>query len=84
MLLHTINKPGPLDNCRDLIAADDHVLLIEDGVYLALTEMKTAFVLKADVEARGLSSRLPESITMVDYTGFVRLADEADKVCAWF
>jgi tRNA 2-thiouridine synthesizing protein B len=84
MILHTVNKTSALAKCQNLMAADDIMLLIEDGVYLALQGVNKGFALKADVEARGIADRMPEGIRIIDYAGFVNLTAEADKVCAWF
>ena len=84
MILHTLNKTSALAKCSNLIAEDDLMLLMEDGVYLALQGVDEGFALKADVEARGIADRMPEGIRVIDYDGFVSLTAEADKVCAWF
>ena len=85
MILHTINKPSALANCMDLIANDDQVLLLEDGVYLALTSLPfKVLVMGVDAQARGLADQLDNRCEVVDYPGFVTLCTEADKVCSWF
>lgn len=73
------------------------LLLIEDGVYAALARGPAAtalekalaaghrlYVLKADIEARGLE-RLPliEKIAIVDHAGFVALAAAHRNFQAW-
>ena len=85
MILHTINKPAAWQQCHELIAADDAVLLIEDGVYLALENPAlNCYVLEADASARGLEEKLGQSVSLATYSDFVRLSLEAEKVCAWF
>lgn len=72
------------------------VLLLEDGVYGALKGTNVAgqvqealgecklYALGPDLEARGIDAgRLIDGIQVVDYTGFVGLAAECDKVQAW-
>lgn len=98
--LHTVNKSpfatrdlqSCLDHCRD----GDAVLMIEDGVYGALTGTAVAeaigaragalkiYVLTPDAEARGLpGERMMEAVTGVDYDGFVDLVTSHDRTQAW-
>ena len=84
MVLHTVNKLAVWAECSGLITANDLVVMLEDGVYLALSEISQGYAIRADVEARGLSSRLPDQVQLIDYGEFVRLCTQADKVCAWF
>ena len=97
--LHTVNKSPfekqSLMSCLDY-AAGGSVLLLEDGVYAALkgTEVEQrvksaldsvkVYVLGPDLAARGFSEeRVIDGIRVVDYSGFVDLAAENDKVQAW-
>ena len=85
MILHTINKVTGLALCQHLIAADDKVALLEDGVYLGLQPLAFSIcAIRLDVEARGLVGRLKEPVELIDYSDFVSLCTEADKVCSWF
>ena len=84
MILHTINKVSALEKCRSLVSPDDVVVLIEDGVSLALTQLPfDVLVLGPDLQARGLSSSVSAAQT-IDYAKLVSLTDQADKVMAWF
>ena len=70
-------------------------LLIEDGVYAATTGTTVSqrlldalatvsiYVLKPDVEARGMQNRLMDGIKLVDYGGFVDLVVEHHAVQSW-
>ncbi len=98
--LHTVNK-SPFEKtslaaCLDHVSAGAAVLLIEDGVYAALTQTGVegqvkgvldtvkVYALGPDLQARGLSEdRVIPGISVVDYAGFVDLAAEHDKVQAW-
>jgi tRNA 2-thiouridine synthesizing protein B len=99
-VLHTVNKSpferNSLDSCLKFAQAGAAVLLIEDGVYAALTgtsvegRVKEAlgavkiYVLGPDLKARGFSDqRVISGISVVDYAGFVDLAAEHAKVQAW-
>ena len=60
------------------------LLLIEDGVYLALEQAIDCAALRSDVEARGLLERLPASVRLIDHGEFVAMTVEADHICCWF
>lgn len=86
-----------LETCLGYCLAGSAVLLIEDGVYgatkntrfsdsiiSAMSSNKTIYVLGPDLQARGIAeSKLIDGIKIVDYSGFVDLAAEQDKVQAW-
>jgi len=71
------------------------VLLIEDGVYAAVsgtavsTRVQEAmgkvsiYALKPDIEARGMQNRVMDGIRLVDYGGFVDLVTEHNAVQSW-
>ena len=85
-----------LNACLRLAKAGTAILLIEDGVYAAIKGTavedkvkaavgdKKVFALGPDIKARGLDEgQVIDGITVVDYSGFVDLAAENDKVQAW-
>jgi len=99
-MLHLVNKSpydrNALDSCLRLAQAGSSVLLIEDGVYAALSkadsaeavskrmEDLTVYVLGPDVSARGLDDTpLIDGINVVDYGGFVDLVVEHDVAQSW-
>lgn len=93
--LHLINKsPGRSDAltaCLRVMTENDAIVLIEDGVYAALAGTEAAerlgglaSALAADVEARGLQSRLGNGIAQVDDSGLVELCTRCDRVMSWF
>jgi tRNA 2-thiouridine synthesizing protein B len=85
MIVHTINKVSALGLCNNLIAEGDKVVLLEDGVYLGLQSLPfLVSAIRFDVEARGLGGLLTAQTESIDYSDFVRLCIEADKVCSWF
>nr|MCS5585382.1 DsrH/TusB family sulfur relay protein [Pseudomonadales bacterium] len=60
-------------------------VLLEDGVYLGLQSLPfLVFAIRLDVDARGLGGLLAAQTESIDYSDFVRLCTEADKVCSWF
>ena len=96
MLLHLLNR-SPASNCiyRDTLRAmgdDDRLLLIEDGVYGALTPLADRFeaiagrlfVLREDLASRGLEERCDERAQVIDMQGFVMLTEEAERTVSWF
>jgi len=79
-----------------LAAKGSTVLMFEDGVYGAMqgttvaatvkTAMKTmqVCVMGPDLKARGIdAAKLIDGIKIVDYSDFVKLSVENDKVQAW-
>jgi len=97
MTLHTWNKAdhshASLQLCKDCMQAGDALLLLEDGVYLLLRETFRQwtsnnpalhfFALTPDLAARGISDRIPAALNLVDYTEFVSLSLQHDKVVSW-
>ena len=98
-MLHTINKSPferiSLERCLECAKPGSNVLLIEDGVYGALSGSViadkvrkamaniTICVLESDVKSRGIADKMISGIKLVDYAGFVDLAAESDKVQSW-
>ncbi|MGB0467870.1 MAG: sulfurtransferase complex subunit TusB [Pontibacterium sp.] len=98
MALHTLNRPPGdttcVTRCLDAIADGDALILIEDGVYVALPGHQALFsalpgnvslnVLSVDLDARGISDKIQSVFNRVDDAGFVELACLHDKVISWF
>ena len=99
-ILHTVNKSpfekSSLETCLRIAMDGSAVLLIEDGVYGALSgttlngKLSDAgnrlklFVLGPDLKARGLSAEdVMDGIEVIDYDGFVDLvvAHDATHAC---
>ena len=89
-------EKNSLDTCLKLSKAGSSILLLEDAVYGALAGTSVAglvtsaladkkvYALGPDLKARGLDeSRMIEGVEVVDYVGFVDLAESNDKVQAW-
>jgi tRNA 2-thiouridine synthesizing protein B len=85
-----------LESCLKFANSGDPVLLFEDGVYAVLKgtsaegqvtaalAKQSIFVLGPDLAARGFSEdRVIAGVKVVDYSGFVDLAVDNDKVQAW-
>ncbi|MBL95440.1 MAG: Protein TusB [Alphaproteobacteria bacterium MarineAlpha3_Bin5] len=85
-----------LESCLRLANSGSSILLIEDGVYAALgnTAKSTLikndqknlgfYVLINDLDARGLSEApMIDSISRVDYDGFVDLVVDHDSIHSW-
>lgn len=92
MILHTVSKSphssDALSSCLRVAGAEDVILLLEDGVYAAVSEIIQApcpvMALQPDVLARGLSKRIKPSIKLVDDSGFVTLSIQATAVQSWY
>lgn len=99
--LHTINKSPfshtTLTSCLQVCGKQDGILLIEDGVFGALSSAPCAeelsemiaagvkvYVLTGDVKARGLTEKLRSDVLLTDYTGFVQLSIEHNCVQSWY
>lgn len=86
-----------LGSCLAMAMDNSSVLLIEDAVVAAVSgsavsdQISTGlssgikfYVLSEDYKARGLSEdKLMSGIEMVDYSGFVDLTVENDRVQSW-
>ena len=85
-----------LESCLKFASRGDPILLYEDGVYAVLRgtsvegqikaalENQSIYVLGPDLKARGFAeSRIVEGVKVVDYSGFVDLTADHDKVQAW-
>lgn len=98
-MLHIVNKSplerNALESCLRVAQPGSAVLLIEDAVYAAtrgnaaeaklraaLGQVKV-YVLTPDLDARGMSDRLAEGFTAVDYDGFVDLVAEHPTSQSW-
>ena len=97
MLLHTLSRapshPAFAD-CLRLLAPEDALLLMSDGVYAALAGSEAAsalaasgvavYVLAADAQAAGVHKRLASGASLVDYAGFVELSERYPRQQAWY
>lgn len=100
MMLHIVNKSpferNALESCLRFAGNGSAVLLIEDGIYAALSgttvsnKMSQAmqhnkiYVLGPDLLARGMrAEQVIDGIKVVDYAGFVDLVAEHDNVQSW-
>jgi tRNA 2-thiouridine synthesizing protein B len=99
-MLHTVNKSpferNTLQSCLRLAKPGSAIILIEDGVYAALSGTAVSgeiaermgdfsfYVLGPDIAARGLGeSPLIEGVQVVDYGGFVDLVTEHEATNSW-
>jgi tRNA 2-thiouridine synthesizing protein B len=89
-------EKSSLETCLKLSLPGSAILLYEDAVYGAVqgtsvSELVTSaladkkvYALGPDLKARGLDeSRVIDGVELVDYAGFVDLAEANDKVQAW-
>jgi len=93
--LHTINgspESALLNLCGSVLVPGDGILFLEDGTYYCavkgaipkLHDGIELFVLKEDMIARGTLDELVAGIELANYTRFVDLACEFEKVGSWF
>lgn len=97
-MLHILNRSPLQTSSLDSVlrlAGSGALLLIEDAVYAAtqgnaaeaklrraMAQLKV-YVLAPDLAARGMSERLIEGVTAVDYGGFVDLVVEYPRSQSW-
>lgn len=96
MRLHIVNRAPDagraVQQALSAMTTDDRLLLIEDGVQGALPSLVDGFsgiegrlyVLREDLEARGLVSRHDDRVTVVDVDGFVTLTEQAEQTLSWY
>jgi tRNA 2-thiouridine synthesizing protein B len=98
-MLHIVNKSASerssLDSCLRMATKGSAVLLIEDAVYAATKgnpaeskiraagESLKVYVLGPDLAARGMSGRVLDGVSVVDYGGFVDLVTEHRNCQSW-
>lgn len=88
-MLHIINNTNILQNCLATTQADDHILLIENGVLDILTTNFSQFknihfyALEADINARGLQDKIPTNLTSLNYEEFVELTVKYFPIRNW-
>lgn len=85
-VLHLVNHAEALGDCLAVAAAEDAVLLLEDGVYAgvaALAPDRPVHALAPDVVARGLGDRLGGQVTVIDDAGFVSLVEAHQPIVTW-
>lgn len=98
-MLHIVNKSHAettsLQTCLRLAQEGSALLLIEDAVYAATSAAANAsgiadalarhkvYVLQPDAAARGVSARLIDGVTAIDYAGFVDLVAEHTNNQTW-
>jgi len=96
MILHTLNaspSSPAFSDCLRVIAADDALLLMGDGVYAAIPETAAwgalqesgaaVYVLDTDASAAGVSD-IDDSASRVDMAGFVELTERFVRQQAWY
>jgi len=76
-----------------LVAPEDALLLMQDGVLAALEgsqacellfqHVQSVYVLSEDLAARGLVGQISHNITLFVYTGFVALTEKDAQQTAW-
>lgn len=93
MILHHIQHSASEDNalktCLRFAASKDSILLSGNGLYALLQPawqnqlaQRTVYLLKDDVTARGLSTRL-SNYNMIDYNEFISQTLKHEKVITW-
>jgi tRNA 2-thiouridine synthesizing protein B len=98
-MLHIVNKSpfqtNSLDSCLRMAKPGSALLLIEDAVVAATVGSATearirqacgtlkVYALQPDMDARGLTPKAVDGVTLVDYGGFVDLTVEHTVTNSW-
>jgi tRNA 2-thiouridine synthesizing protein B len=98
-MLHIVNKSpfqtSTLGTCLRMAQPGHALLLIEDGIYAATVGSAAeasvrqacatlkVYALQPDMDARGVTGKLIDGITLVDYSGFVDLTLEYSTSNSW-
>lgn len=93
MKLYIVNRVDRLQEVAEVMADDDELLLIEDGVYgivrakytVILPESIQArtYCLKEDADARGIAPLAHPSVQWVDVNGFMELTERCASCLTW-
>lgn len=77
----------------ELVTPKDDILFLQDGVTAViqdsiifnnlLSQSKNLFVLTNDLSARGLTKKISDIVTLIDYSGFVELTVKHHNHFAW-
>ena len=77
-----------LASCLRVCGPDDGIVLMHDATYAVLGEhdWPTAriYALAEDIAERGLSSKTPAAIKLIDYPALVALCSEHRHSLSWF
>jgi sulfur relay protein TusB/DsrH len=79
--LHLIFSTSGFRSCLTRNAADDVILLLQDGVYAQPAE-RPVLVLGEHARSRGLESRF-EAQQLIDWDQMVRLTTSCSPVVSW-
>ena len=98
-MLHIVNKSPfqttTLDTCLRMAQPGHALLLIEDAVYAATVGSAAeararqacaslkVYALQPDMDARGVTGKLIDGVTPVDYAGFVDLTVNYSTSHSW-
>jgi tRNA 2-thiouridine synthesizing protein B len=98
-MLHIVNKSpfqtSTLETCLRTAQPGSALLLIEDGIYAATVGSATearvrqacttlkVYALQPDMDARGVTAKLIDGVTLVDYGGFVDLTVAHNTSHSW-
>lgn len=100
MTLHILNRSAAhpcVADCLALLDPADALLLLEDGVYNAMSGLGRpdplqqflhhggkVYAIAADVAARGLSDKVLMAVELIDYDRFVTLCTEHHPLQSWY
>jgi sulfur relay protein TusB/DsrH len=83
MSLHLVFTTAAWQACQDLKKADDGIVLLGDGAYLAgqIDQTERVYVLQEDLEVRGLAEK--SKVACISYAQLVELTIEYNPIVSW-
>ena len=90
-MLHIIKTVEKLTLALTYRQPGEHLLLVEDAVYAALSNHQLSqqlaasdvSLLEADLDSRGLQNLVDDSFVRIDYSGFVVLTEQHQQSITW-
>lgn len=90
-MLHIISNSEhslAMQNCFAVATSADDIILIEAAVESLLKPQMTfpckTYALASDIDARGIRSRVTESISIINENEFVKLCVKHSNIKSWF
>lgn len=86
-MLHIIKSEAGYQQAKPYFQQGDDVLFVESGCYIAnaidADQVWRSYVLKEDMDARGLVNTREEGAQITDFNGFVELTEQHIASTTW-
>lgn len=94
MKLYIVNRVDRLQEVANVMAEEDQLLLIEDGVYGVIHAKYTVilpesiqaqtFCLQDDADARGITPLAHPTVKWININGFIELTERCASCLTWY